>query len=76
MSAMESAAANTASRPTIHTAVRAPSGEPAVASADLKAKLKMLWKSVLYADRVPLQQLQVDPEKQDVPKVDFGTTGN
>jgi LemA protein len=45
-------------------------------NTELKTFPGVLWKSFLYADREPMQQLQVEPEKQEVPKVDFGTTAN
>jgi LemA protein len=47
-----------------------------VYNTELKTFPGVLWKSFLYADREPMQQLQVEPEKQEVPKVDFGTTGS
>jgi LemA protein len=43
-------------------------------NTELKTFPGVVWKSVLYADRVPMQQLQVEPAKQEVPTVDFGTT--
>jgi LemA protein len=42
----------------------------------LKTFPGVIWHSILYADRVPMQQLQVEPAKLDVPKVDFGTSSN
>ncbi len=45
-------------------------------NTELKTFPGVLWHKFLYADRVPMQQLQIEPEKMDVPKVDFGTTGN
>jgi LemA protein len=45
-------------------------------NTELKTFPGALWHKILYADREPMQQLQVEPEKLDVPKVDFGTTGN
>lgn len=45
-------------------------------NTELKTFPGVLWKTFLYADREPMQQLQVDPAKQEVPTVDFGTTGN
>jgi len=45
-------------------------------NTELKTFPGVLWKSFLYADREAMQQLQVDPAKQEVPTVDFGTTGN
>ncbi len=50
-----------------------------VFNTELKTFPGVLWKGVLYADRAPMQQLQVEPAKQEVPVVDFGTgntTGN
>ena len=47
-----------------------------VYNTELKTFPGALWHKILYADREPMQQLQVEPEKLDVPKVDFGTTGN
>ena len=45
-------------------------------NTELKTVPGVLWNKILYADRVTMQQLQIEPEKMDVPKVDFGTTGN
>jgi len=45
-------------------------------NTELKTFPGVVWKSLLYADREPMQQLQVDPAKQEVPTVDFGTTSN
>lgn len=45
-------------------------------NTELKTFPGVLWHKFLYADREAMQQLQVEPEKMDVPKVDFGTTGN
>lgn len=45
-------------------------------NTELKTFPGVLWKSFLYADREPMQQLQVEPEKQEVPKVEFGTSGS
>lgn len=45
-------------------------------NTELKTFPGVLWKSFLYADREPMQQLQVEPAKQEVPTVDFGTSGN
>ncbi len=45
-------------------------------NTELKTFPGVVWKSLLYAAREPMQQLQVDPAKQEVPTVDFGTTGN
>jgi len=45
-------------------------------NTELKTFPGVIWKSVLYADREPMQQLQVEPAKQEVPTVDFGTTGS
>ena len=45
-------------------------------NTELKTFPGVLWHKILYADREPMQQLQVEPDKLDVPKVDFGTTGN
>lgn len=45
-------------------------------NTELKTFPGVVWKSLLYADRQPMQQLQVDPAKQEVPTVDFGTTSN
>uniref|UniRef100_UPI0035AE5D49 LemA family protein n=1 Tax=Dongia sp. TaxID=1977262 RepID=UPI0035AE5D49 len=45
-------------------------------NTELKTFPGVVWKSLLYADREPMQQLQVDPAKQEVPTVDFGTSGN
>ncbi len=45
-----------------------------VYNTELKTFPGVLWKTFLYADREPMQQLQVEPAKQEVPTVDFGTT--
>ncbi|MBK8157677.1 MAG: LemA family protein [Rhodospirillaceae bacterium] len=45
-------------------------------NTELKTFPGVLWKSFLYSDREPMQQLQVEPAKQEVPTVDFGTSGN
>lgn len=45
-------------------------------NTELKTFPGVVWKSLLYADREPMQQLQVDPAKQEVPTVDFGASGN
>ena len=47
-----------------------------VYNTELKTFPGVIWKSFLYADREPMQQLQVEPAKQEVPTVDFGTTGS
>ncbi|WP_374376244.1 LemA family protein [Dongia sp.] len=45
-------------------------------NTELKTFPGVLWKRFLYPDREPMQQLEIEPEKMEVPKVDFGTTGN
>jgi LemA protein len=45
-------------------------------NTELKTFPGAIWHSILYRDRQPMQQLQVEPAKLDVPKVDFGTSGN
>jgi LemA protein len=45
-------------------------------NTDLKTFPGVIWHSILYQDRAPMQQLQVEPAKTEVPKVDFGTSGN
>ena len=45
-------------------------------NTELKTFPGVLWKTFLYSDREPMQQLQVEPAKQEVPTVDFGTSGN
>jgi LemA protein len=45
-------------------------------NTELKTFPGVLWKSFLYPDREPMQQLQVEPGKQDVPAVDFGNSSN
>jgi LemA protein len=45
-------------------------------NTELKTFPGVIWHSILYKDREPMQQLQVEPAKLDVPKVDFGTSGN
>jgi LemA protein len=47
-----------------------------VYNTELKTFPGVLWHAFLYGDREPMQQLQVEPAKLDVPKVDFGTSGN
>jgi LemA protein len=47
-----------------------------VYNTELKTFPGVIWHSILYGDREPMQQLQVEPTKLDVPKVDFGTSGN
>lgn len=42
-------------------------------NTELKTFPGVLWKNLLYGDRLPMQQLQVDPAKIEVPSVDFGT---
>jgi LemA protein len=43
-------------------------------NTELKTFPGVLWKSFLYPDREPMQQLQVEPARQEVPAVDFGTS--
>ncbi|MBL8709891.1 MAG: LemA family protein [Rhodospirillaceae bacterium] len=45
-------------------------------NTELKTFPGLIWKALLYPDRQPMQQLEVEPAKMDVPSVDFGTTGN
>jgi LemA protein len=45
-------------------------------NTELKTFPGVIWHGILYADREPMQQLQVEPAKLDVPKVDFGASGN
>lgn len=45
-------------------------------NTELKTFPGAIWHAILYKDREPMQQLQVEPSKLDVPKVDFGTSGN
>jgi LemA protein len=47
-----------------------------VYNTELKTFPGSLWHAILYGDRAPMQQLQVEPQKMDVPQVDFGTNGN
>jgi LemA protein len=47
-----------------------------VYNTELKTFPGAIWHAILYGDREPMQQLQVEPAKLDVPKVDFGTSGN
>jgi LemA protein len=44
-----------------------------VYNTDLKTFPGVIWKGLLYGDREPMQQLQVEPQKTEVPQVDFGT---
>ncbi len=65
MSAMESPAARTASRPMIHTATRAASGEQSVAAADLKAKLKIKGLNFYYGGFQAIKNVTMDiPERR------------
>lgn len=45
-------------------------------NTELKTFPGVLWKSFLYPDREPMPQLEVTPEQMEVPKVEFGTSGN
>jgi LemA protein len=45
-------------------------------NTELKTFPGVIWHAILYKDRAAMQQLQVEPAKLDVPKVDFGTSGN
>jgi LemA protein len=47
-----------------------------VYNTELKTFPGAIWHAILYGDREPMQQLQVEPTKLDVPKVDFGSSGN
>jgi LemA protein len=47
-----------------------------VYNTDLKTFPGVIWKNLLYRDREPMQQLQVEPQKTEVPQVDFGTGNN
>jgi LemA protein len=47
-----------------------------VYNTELKTFPGSLWHALLYAANQPMQQLQVEAQKLDVPKVDFGTGGN
>jgi LemA protein len=47
-----------------------------VYNTELKTFPGSLWHAILYRDRAPMQQLQVEPQKMDVPQVDFGTSGS
>jgi LemA protein len=47
-----------------------------VYNTELKTFPGVIWHAILYGDREPMQQLQVEPTKLDVPKVDFGSSGN
>jgi LemA protein len=46
-----------------------------VYNTELKTFPGSLWHAILYGDREPMQQLQVEPQKMDVPQVDFGNSG-
>jgi LemA protein len=46
-----------------------------VYNTELKTFPGSLWHAILYGDREPMQQLQVEPQKTEVPQVDFGTSG-
>jgi len=46
-----------------------------VYNTELKIFPGSIWHAILYGDREPMQQLQVEPQKMDVPQVDFGTNG-
>lgn len=45
-------------------------------NTELKTFPGAIWHAILYRDRQPMQQLQVEPAKTEVPKVDFGTGGS
>jgi LemA protein len=45
-------------------------------NTELKTFPGSLWHAILYRDREPMQQLQVEPQKMDVPQVDFGNSGS
>jgi LemA protein len=42
-------------------------------NTELKTFPGSIWRGLLYSDREPMQQLQVEPQKTEVPQVDFGT---
>ena len=42
-------------------------------NTELKTFPGAIWHAILYRDRQPMQQLQVEPAKTEVPQVDFGT---
>jgi LemA protein len=46
-----------------------------VYNTELKTFPGSLWHGILYGDRESMQQLQVEPQKMDVPQVDFGNSG-
>jgi len=46
-----------------------------VYNTELKTFPGSIWHALLYGSREPMQQLQVEPQKMDVPQVDFGTSG-
>ena len=46
-----------------------------VYNTELKTFPGSIWHAILYGDRAPMQQLQVEPQKMDVPQVDFGNSG-
>jgi LemA protein len=46
-----------------------------VYNTELKTFPGSLWHAILYSGREPMQQLQVEPQKTEVPQVDFGTSG-
>jgi LemA protein len=46
-----------------------------VYNTDLVTFPGVIWHSILYRDRQPMQQLQVEAAKTEVPQVDFGTSG-
>jgi LemA protein len=47
-----------------------------VYNTELKTFPGSIWHAILYGDRAPMQQLQVEPQKMDVPQVDFGSSGS
>ncbi|HVZ00089.1 MAG TPA: LemA family protein [Dongiaceae bacterium] len=47
-----------------------------VYNTELKTFPGSIWHALLYRDREPMQQLQVEPQKTEVPQVDFGTGGS
>src|SRR5581483_1826171 len=45
-----------------------------VYNTDLVTFPGVIWHSILYRERQPMQQLQVEAQKTEVPQVDFGNS--
>ena len=43
-------------------------------NTELRTFPGVLWKAILYPEQQPMQQLEIEPEKMNVPSVDFGNS--